>query len=340
MKRVTIKDIAKLADVSYSSVSKALNGKGKISDKTKEKILRICKEEGYHANILARNLSTRKTDVLGLIIPDISNPFYSELSLKVDFFAKQQGYNIILFNSFNKDEILTEVLGFLLGLQVEGIILAGSQDRVLKLSGKYTDAIPLVLLGGAGVDHEGKNFNIVCSDSFLGGKTAAEYLLSLKHKNIIYVGHQAESITHDQRLRGFLSVTKQHRIKCRIIENKKEGSSMEAGYSIGKELFSSEKNATAIFAATDAIALGILKAADEFGIRIPEDFSLIGYDNIAYTDLPKIELTTIDQRKELLAKEAVHTLLEIIHKENNEQFIHRNIKPVLIKRKSCLPFFG
>lgn len=337
MKQTTIKDIAKLAGVSYASVSRALNNKGHVSPKTREKILQICESQGYRTNILARNLIRKKTNVIGLVIPDASNPFYAEIALHIEIYMRKMGYNTMLCSTLNEEKTMEELFDFLLGQRVDGIILASSQDYAVKYAAKYAKDCPLVLLGSSFYEEDIKHLNIVSSDTISGGSIVAEYLLSLGHKKIAYIGHRPGSITHKNRLEGFARTLKRHGLDFTLIENSKSSSSIDSGYALGREFFQKKLSHTAIFAATDSTALGLLKAADEFHLKIPEDISLIGYDNIVYSSLPMIELTTIDQRKENLAGESAKLLLELLQNPKTECYTRRLIKPMLLERKSCRP---
>lgn len=335
MKQTTIKDIAKLAGVSYASVSRALNNKGHVSPKTKEKILQICESQGYRTNVLARSLIQKKTHVIGLVVPDASNPFYAEIALHIEIYMRKKGYNTMLCSTLNEERTMEELLDFLLGQRADGIILASSQDYAVKYAAKYAGSCPLVLLGSSFYEEDIQNLNIVSSDTMAGGSIVAEYLLSLGHRRIAYVGHRPGSITHKNRLEGFARILRQRGLDFTLIENSKSSSSIDSGYALGRELFEKKLSHTAIFAATDSTALGLLKAADEFRIKIPQNLSLIGYDNIVYSSLPMIELTTIDQRKESLAGESARLLLELLENPRTDCYTRRFIKPILLERKSC-----
>lgn len=168
-----------------------------------------------------------------------------------------------------------------------------------------------------------------------GGRLAAEHLLELGHRDIVYLGHRPNSLTHQLRLRGFTEILEKAGITPQVIDNPHGCSSIDIGYALSRKLFANGCSATAIFASTDSMALGVLQAADEYGISIPEDISLLGFDNIIYSALPKIELSTIDQRKQLLAEATVDLLTRIIDSDAQDEFTHRMIRPTLVSRSSC-----
>lgn len=335
MRRVTIKDIAQIAGVSYSTVSRALSGSPEISEETRTHVLEICKREGYRANVLARSLISNKTNVLGLIVPDVTNPFYSEVALEIELYARKLGYHVMLCNSLQDDSVTETLFEFLLGHQVDGIILASSRSEAVQWVQKYTKIVPTVLLGACEPNDTGSEINSVSIDNRVGGRLAAEYLLSLGHKKILYLGERAGSVTHRLRFQGFSSVIENAGLSLRVVENTSDSSSIERGYELSQPLFAKGLQETAIFAATDSLALGVLQAADEYGMSAPEDFSLLGFDNIIYSALPKITFSTIDQQKSLLAESSVNLIRSIIDSPRRDEYTHRLIRPTLVARKSC-----
>ncbi|MGL6197976.1 MAG: LacI family DNA-binding transcriptional regulator [Lachnospiraceae bacterium] len=335
MRRVTIKDIAKIAGVSYSTVSRALSGSTEVSEETRSRILDICQKNGYRVNVLARSLICNKTNTLGLIVPEVTNPFYAELSLGIEIHSRSQGYNVILCNSLQDDATTEKLFEHLIGLQVDGIILASSHDEASHWVKKYGKTVPTVLLGGSIAEEESDGINSVCVDNITGGRIAAEYLLSLGHKDIMYMGLRQTSITHQLRFKGFSATLKAAGLQPKVIENTEPSSSIDNGYALGKRQFAQSFTSTAVFAATDSLALGILQAADEFGLQVPDDFSLLGFDNIVYSALPKIKLSTIDQRKQRLSEAAVNLLVDTIDSPQRDEYTRRLIRPKLILRQSC-----
>lgn len=334
MRHVTIKDIARIAGVSTSTVSRALSGSKELSEATRERIVKICNEQGYRVNALARSLIRSRTNVIGLIVPEVTNPFYAEVSLGIETHARQLGYNVMLCNSQQDTKTTEELFGFLTSHQVDGIILANSHSDAPRWIQQFAPHLPTVLLGTP-ASLSGDEVNSVCVDNLAGGRLAAEYLLSLGHRSIAYLGHRSGSLTHQLRLRGFMEVLGKEGLTPTVIENTADSSSIGAGYELSRKLFNEGCPHTAIFAATDSLALGAMQAADEFGISIPDDLSLLGFDNIIYSSLPKITLSTIDQRKSLLAEAAVDILTQIIESDERDEFTHRMILPALIRRSSC-----
>ncbi len=337
MKSVTIKDIAKIAGVSYATVSRALSNSPGISEETRARVLEICREQGYRPNILARSLISNKTNVLGLIVPDISNTFYAEVAFHIETYARSLGYNVMLCNSLSKPDQTAKLFEFLVGHQVDGMILVSPRDDERLQVEKQLSLVPTVIIG----ECEIADSTAVCEassirlDNFAGGQLGAEYLLGLGHQDILYVGFRPGSMTHTRRVSGYKAAMKAAGFRRRVLENNSNASSTEAGLRLGRALFRSGQPCTAVFAATDAVALGVMNAADECGVAIPGEVSLLGFDNISYAGLPKIMLSTIDQRKPRLAAGAVDLLVDAIDHPDREEDVRRIIRPALVERDTC-----
>lgn len=334
MDHITIKDIARLAGVSYTTVSRALNNASEINPETRDRILAICRQEGYRANLLARSLSSHRTNLIGLIIPDIASPFFSELYLNIETYALDLGYQVMLCNGRPGDGKIEELFEFLIGHRVDGIILVSSINNAHELFTRYSQTVPTVLLGDCAT-HEANPANIVSVDNVLGGRMAAEYLYRLGHREVLYLGLRRESIIHTRRFRGFADAARELGLQVRVVDNPAPGSTIEAGHQLAKQVFLDGFRETAAFAAADAIAMGTMQAADEFGISIPEQLSLLGFDNISYSALPNIRLTTLDQLKKQQAEATMDLLLDLIRHPDRGEFTRRLISPVLLERSSC-----
>lgn len=338
MKRVTIKDIAKIAGVSYATVSRALSDSPEISADTRARIKEICAREGYRANTLARSLISNKTNVLGLVVPDISKPFYAEVAYCVETYARRFGYNVMLCNSQDDEKQLTDLFDFLLGHQADGIILLSADDQTCNYVSKYLGTVPIVLLEDTIPESCRGRCSAVSLDNDEAGRMAIEHLHALGHDHICYLGHRSNNSTHQVRCTGAKKTAERLGVSLTVLENPMNTSTIEAGYALAKEYFAKPFDTTAIFAANDSLALGVMQAAEEAGIRIPEDLSLLGFDNTTYADLPRVKLSTIDHRKQTLAETSVDLLLQIInsdHSAKDIEYVHEIVQPVLVERKTC-----
>lgn len=337
MKRVTIKDIAKIAGVSHATISRALNGSDEVSPETRARIEEICQREGYRANSLARSLVSSRTNVIGLILPDISHPFYAELALNVEIAARRHNDTIMMCNSLHDVQQVGVLLDCLTGYQVDGVILASSRDDVSAFLSAHPPAVPTVLLGDCLDNRSGSVCSTVSLDNLCAGQMGTDYLISLGHRSIVYVGSRAGSATHTHRCTGYEQAMRAHGLNPMVIAHSAASSSLEQGYALAMALFLSDEPCTAIFAATDSIAIGVMKAADELHIRIPQELSLLGVDNSIFSSLTRTNLTSIDQRKQQLAETSVQLLHEQIIGKDTGRTTHCVIRPTLSVRETCAP---
>ncbi len=335
MKRVTIKDVAKVAGVSYATVSRALSGSPEIGEETRQRIIKLSQEMGYTPNSVARSLVVQSTKIFGLLLGRINNPFMSEIAFYVEKHARARGYNLMLCNSGSDLDHEEETYRLLVGRQVDGIIIIPSGIHTYERIQPYLDTTPTIFVSENLRD---LRESYVTVDNYKGTVLGMDYLHSLGHKKILYFGRRMGSITHQLRAQGYEDACKKYGITPAFVDSHYTHSSIKKGHLIAKELFQSQGHLgyTAIMASTDTMALGIIKAADEFGMRIPEDFSLIGFDNISFSGLPKINLTTIEQPKNAMAAVAVDMLVNKIT-DPAVGYSHRIMEPSLIVRNSCAP---
>ena len=329
-KRVTIKDVAALAGVSFATVSRALDDRQEISRETKEKVRAACAQLGYVPNVAAKGLTGQATHTIGVVVPDISNPFFAGLATAVEQRAAEAGYRVLLSNSVRSEE--QEMLGIenFLSRQVDGILISAispdSQARHQELLG----SVPCVYLG---VNHA-EDCSYVMADIELGAYEAGRYLVSLGHRDILFFGGRTQSKTRSLRLQGCCRALAEEGLAVRDLAAPEAGGLMrDWSYRKAKELFSEGDLPDAIFAFSDITALKIMEAAEECGIRIPEDVSLLGYDNISFAGLPRIDLTTVSQQKYRLGQLAVDRLLEQIN--GSEQHTVDILQTKLMIRSTC-----
>lgn len=330
MKSVTLKDVAKAAGVSYATVSRALSGSPQIGSDTRERIIKLCDEMGYTTNYVARSMVMKKTDLIGLVVPSIDNQFMSELAYYAEMSARAHDYNIMLCNSGPDLKQEKTVVKLLLGRQVDGILIVPQSPDTYENIRAFTDQVPTVFLSENLRDQPQ---SYVAADNSHGTYIGTRYLYELGHREILYFGRR-HSTTHQLRAEGYMKACRELGLHEQYFNSEFPRSSIANGYQLARELFSKPITYTAIFASTDSNALGILKAADEMHIEIPRQLSLIGFDNIPSTALPRIELTTIEQPKREMAVQAVDMLRDKI--ENGTQgYVHQILMPSLVKRGSC-----
>lgn len=327
---VTIKDIADLAGVSKTTVSKVLNNKDdKISDITRQKILDIVREKNYIPNKMAQSLVTKKTKTIGIIIPDIRNPFFTDIVRGAEDKAVKEGYNIILCNTDENVDKEIKAFNTLVEKMVDGIIFAPSSKIDLNSKEYNLSTKPIVL-----VDKklDIKNLKgIVSLDNEEGTCLEMNHLVEMNHKKILYLSGPLKNEIARDRLKGYKKALKEANIEYDenlVIQGEY---SLDWGYEIIKSL--KNINFTAICAANDLIAIGAIKALKERNIQIPKDISIVGFDDIQTSSIIEPQLTTIKQNSYDMGYESANILIKNLEEEVNN--IEKMIfKPELIIRSS------
>jgi LacI family transcriptional regulator len=335
-KKVTIKDIAHLANVSHTTVSRALNDKSRIRNETKEKILAIVRELNYQPNLIARSLVMRRTKTLGLIITTIANPFYTELALGIESTARSLGYNIILSFTHSDLAIESASVDMLRSKGVDGIIFSSAHmedPNIVKLA---EEEFPIVLVNRRTYHPMVKEkVDYVGVDNILGGYLAVEHLIKLGHRQIGVIGGSSESSVGFERLEGGKKALEAYGLEP-MANYFLEGDFLkESGYQGGIRFLRMGQPPSAIFATNDYMALGVYQAVIEKGLKVPEDIAIIGFNDIEFTAMKGIELTTIGQKKYEMGTIAVKTLVERIEGKKSGPTEEIFLEPELVIRKTC-----
>lgn len=330
-KRATIKDVAALAGVSFSTVSRVLDDHPGISPDTKGRVRAACEQLGYVRNIAAQGLTGQSIHTLGVLVPDVSNPYFAGMATAIEQRASEMGYRVLLSNSMRSQEQELKAIDSFLARQIDGILIAAISPQSQALHRELLGDLPCVYMG---VNH-GEECSYVMADNDAGAYEAARYLVGLGHRDILFFGGRETSRTRALRLGGFRRALAEAGLEGRYLPAPSEGGLLrEWSYERALELFQSRPLPDAIFAYSDITALKIMEAAEESGIRIPEDVSLLGYDNISFAALPRIHLTTVSQHKFRLGEIAVERLLGQIRGDRKQTV--DLLQPELIIRSTCM----
>lgn len=328
-KRATIKDVAALAGVSAATVSRALDDHPEISHETKARVRAACAELGYVPNAAARGLTGQATHTIGLVVPEISNPYFSAMATAIEQTAAASGYRVFLSNSLRKPEQELRAIENFMARQVDGILISPISPQTQARHRDILGSTPCVYLG---VNH-GEDCSYVMADNEAGAYQAARYLLRLGHRDILFLGGRPTSRTRELRVQGFRRALAEAGLEGRELPAPPDVTLLRQwSYEAAPELLKGPLP-DAIFAFSDITALKIMEAAEERGVRIPEDVSLVGYDNIAFTALPRIHLTTVSQHKFQQSRIAVERLLEKI--DGSAENTVDLLEPELIIRSTC-----
>ena len=328
---VTMKTLAAELGLSLSTISKALNDYPDVGRETRSMVLKAARQMGYMPNQMARNLAKRTNNTVGVIIPDIATSIYGEIFRSIGEAARNNGVNLFLCDTQRSEELERSYVRNLLETQVMGIIIAPNSDRISHISELTRGRVPVVYVGGK-VEDPREHF--VSSGNLEGGKMAVDYLCSLGHQNIVMLSDNSVSPANRKRMAGYARQMRSHGLKPRIVVNRKPGRDILAsGYQMMKQLIR-DGLPTAVFAVKDMLAVGMLQALSEAGLHVPEDLSIVGYDDSFVSALPMINLTTLAQPKRGMGEMAMEILLELSRGRAAEKF-HRYLQPALVKRGSC-----
>lgn len=329
--KITIDDIAKFANVSKATVSYVLNDKPGVSDKVRSKIKNIIDEYNYVPNSAARGLAGEKTHFIGLVIPDISDMFYANIIRGVEKTSNKLGFFLNLFTTHAQAEREQQVIKLFNKSMVDGLIVMAYYLKDLYIDILTESGIPFVF-----IDYPPKNEEIysVLVDNESGAFEATEYLISLGHKKIAFLEGSKVAWDSKARFEGYVKALKRHATEFNpnLVEN--GNFTKEEGYLATKRLLAKKEKFTAIFSANDQMAIGAIRALKEAGLKVPDDISIVGFDNIEASSIIEPSLTTVSQPIYEMGKKAVEVLVKLINKEEvKEKKIM--LKTRLIERHSC-----
>jgi LacI family transcriptional regulator len=331
---ITLNDIARKAGVSVSTVSRVLNRKSqknRISPKTAKLVMEAAKELNYRPHQLARGLRLKRTLTIGLVVPDISNPFFAHVTRMIQKNAYEYGYSMIVCNTDEDIDTEIEQIYLLRGKGVDGYIIMPvgvENDHIVEL---IDFDKPLVLLDRCFNQLE---TNSVVVDNYNGSYNATKYLIEQGHKRIAIIQGLINTSTNSERVQGYKDALKEYGIsvdKKLIVGNDFR---KDNGYIETKLLLATPDPPTAIFTMSDLITLGALEAIKEGDFTIPDDISIISYDDIDFAPYFKSPLTAVRQPKESMGKVAVKLLIEDIKQKGRNAKQKIILKPELIIRDS------
>lgn len=326
---VSIKDIAQECQVSLTTVSRALNNSPEISAKTREYILAVCAKRGYRPNSAARSLILKKTSMIGLIIPDITNQYYAYISKGVSAYLEKLGYGLILCNSDRKKANEIMYLHFLSENRVDGIILLPIKPKADQYSFLLEYGIPLVL-----VDNHVNDLPVsfIANDNYAGARKIVAHMLKQGYRRIGVILGDENSSASNSRMAAYIDILREQGLAIDQNLLVHSDARFEDGFNLAPKLM--EQKVDAIFAINDVVALGVVKYCYLKGIHIPDDIGLAGYDDIEQGSMLPIPLTTVHQRKHTLGSKAAEILIhEINAPDSGKQKVI--LQPELVIRKSC-----
>jgi DNA-binding LacI/PurR family transcriptional regulator len=322
-----MQQVAERAGVSLALVSLVMRDAPNVSDYRRQLVLEAAEELGYRPNVLARNLASRRTNTIGVVVNDLHNPFFAEIIDGIQAAADDAGYRMLIGNGKHSRRGEAEMIETFLQFRVDGIITAGATMPMSAIEAAAAST-EVVLVGRTS---RSRVIDSVNTDDVVGARLAVDHLVALGHRCISHIdggtGAGAEA-----RRRGYSKGMADHGLSDEIVIG--GGDYSEAGgYHAASELLERSRRPTAIFAANDLSAAGVLDRVEDAGLVVPDTMSIVGYDNTALAAMQHMSLTTINQPRDELGRLAVKYLLERF-KEARTESVHHVIAPTLVTRRT------
>lgn len=335
----TLKDIANELKVSTTTVHRALNGTGRISEETKTKVLEVAEKLQYHPNDIAKSLRSKKSMTIGLILKDMMvGHFYAQILKGIDEIATKEGYIINIAFSGGDPEKEKLMINSFCNRKMDGIIISPvTHSFVENYDYLKLNKIPFVFLDKFIPEVKA---DVVTSDCSVGIKKAIDYLVSLGHKEILFLsGSEYPSITVIDRINEYDKQIKNHNLSFSkvIYSNDYVGDDRNCGYCIVKNYLddkSPDEKPTAMLCVNDSLAFGAIRALKDFGYKVPADMAVIGFNNDVMSDFISPRLTTIAQAKDEMGRAAMRILIDRINNYEDTDYIYKSFPTSLIKRDS------
>jgi LacI family transcriptional regulator len=331
-KTVTIQDVARAAGVSISTVSRVLNDKDDVAPETYEKVQKVIKELHYTSSLAARSMRSRRTNVIGLIMPDVEFPFAIQVMKGVNRAIAKSGYDLIVYTGGDTKKESTadrerRYVSLLNSSVTDGVIV------VTPATTTFSTASPVVVVDP---NNEGPDCPAVIATNHAGALLVMEHLISLGHRRIGFIGGRPELQSATQRLQGYKDGLCQANIPLDPGLIQAGDYSTDTGFICAQKLLNLSDPPTAIFAANDQSAIGVIKAANEAGLSVPTDLSVVGFDNIPEAVYVNPTLTTVDQFIDKMGHVAIEILIGLIEDESPDGNLHK-MPTQLVIRDSCRP---
>jgi LacI family transcriptional regulator len=331
-RRVTIEHVAQTAGVSKQTVSRAINGRGEISQETRERILRIVRELGYRPNRLANAFHTQQTRMIGLLVADIANPFFAEVARGIQDAAQAHDYHVVVCNTDEKPEVEIELMEHLASQGIDGMITFTTHAPMTNLL-RFADSFKPIILVNRRIRHP--SFQIVMSNNFHGAQLAVEHLVAEQRAEIGMLSAETVELEDSARVRGFRETLVKHGYADDTSRIARSLPTVAGGYEAAKKLFSMHPATDGIFTYNDLMALGAIRACRDLGRRVPDDISIIGFDDIYLAAMYSPALSTIRIDKRVMGRVAFERVIEAIE-HPDKTFPEIELDVEFIARESTL----
>lgn len=326
----TIYDIARLSQVSIATVSKVLNGTGRISEETRQRVMQAVEALGYERSTIATALAGKNTYTIGFLVPDVSNPFFSEILRGAEDAAFARGYSVLVCNTDHDPERERVYLRTLRQKQMDGLVIATGSTAAETVAELVAEGVRVVLLSR---EIEGVSVGAVTIDNVLGGELAARHLVELGHRRVGVIPEPLHLASSRDRLHGFERALRAAGAECSVAPA--GGFGISAGARMAKQVLA-DPSITALFALNDQLAVGALEALRKLGKHVPGDVSVIGFDDTILAKIVHPALTTVAQPMQELGQRTLELLIYAIESGTQpaEKIV---ISPTLVVRGSTAP---
>lgn len=328
--RVTIRDVATLSGVSHQTVSRVINNSERVTDETRQRVETAIKELGYRPSRLAQSLVTQKTRTVGLVVADITNPFFFEVARGVQDEALEQGYNVFVCNTDDNPQGEKNILYLLASQEVDGVIMATASSSDEELLAFADNFKPFVIINRE-IDHP--KASIVNVDICKGAKLAIEHLIGLGHQRIGMLTHEGHDPNEVRRVLSYRETLINHNITPEKSWMILAPPNLKGGYQATQQLLSNIPNITAIFTYNDLMAIGALRSCHDMGLKVPDDCAIMGFDDIKFSAMQNPALSSIRYAKYAIGQMAMTRLLKVIE-EPDETFPTISVDVELVIRES------
>lgn len=333
-----IKDVAKSAGVSVTTVSRVLNGEKYVKDDLKARVKRAIEELGYTPSHIARSLVRKKTNLIGVIVPDVTSSFYSTILSNIEKTASLNDYNLVVCNIIEDTDKELKYLQVFKEMRVDGIIIMHEKlnDEIRELIHKLD--IPIIF---SSVKPTDQKFVSVIIDDYIAANDATRYLIELGHERIGFIGGDMRDVTSGQnRYVGYSHALADCNIKIVDDYIRFGDYKTHSGYELMKEILMCEPRPTAVFAVSDDMAVGAMNCIHDHGLKVPDDLSVIGFDGSQLTELVRPRLSSMEQPIQEMGKVTVDVLLDLIAGKEVSPQEDVILKHKLVVRDSCKPYYN
>ncbi|MDX2139747.1 MAG: LacI family DNA-binding transcriptional regulator [Chloroflexota bacterium] len=334
-RQVTLRDVAEYAGVSVTTVSNVVRDWPYVSPETRLKVKSAIDSLGYSPHLIAQSLRTGQMNALAFIVPDLSNPYFAEIVGAAEDAAQEQGYTVLVFNSHEDHEREAACIRRARRHFVDGLLIAHTAATPQDSTLWHDSTLPIVAIDRTPPYYSGAS---CVMDNVRAGILATEHLWSLGHQRIAHIAGPRTVRPARERMEGYKAALAQHGMVYRTVRNVEHDWNADEGYRAMSALLDAPEHPTAVFASNDALAIGALHAIDERGLRVPNDISVVGVDDIEISRHLRPPLTTVRQPREDMARMAVDLLLRHIREESVDEPVVM-LQPELIVRQSTAPYY-